>query len=70
MKLRDLISVMDNDTVVCVCDNMGPHTDVAPLKNIGIKSLMYELNRKVERVYFDASDNSIVIELEDYVCTD
>lgn len=70
MKLRDLISVMDNDTVVCVCDNMGPHTDVAPLKNISIKSLMYELNRKVERVYFDASDNSIVIELEDYVCTD
>ena len=70
MKLRDLISVMDNDTVVCVCDNMGPHTDVAPLKNICVKSLMYELNRKVERVYFDASDNSIVIELEDYVCTD
>ncbi len=66
MKLVDLIRVMDNDTVVCVCDDMGPITDVAPLKNISIKNLMDCLNRTVTRVYLDTSDGSITIELEDY----
>lgn len=66
MTLKDLINTMDDDTVVCVCDDCGALTDVAPLKNIGIKYLMNHLNRKVTRVYFDTSDNSITIELEDY----
>lgn len=66
MKLKDLISVMDDDTVVCVCDDCGAMTDVAPLKNIGVKYLMNHLDRTVTRVYFDNSDGSIVIELEDY----
>lgn len=70
MELKDLIKVLDNDTVICVCDDLGPHTDVAPLKNISIKSLIYDLNRKVDRVYFDASDSSIVIELEGEPCID
>lgn len=70
MELKDLIKVLDNDTVICVCDDLGPHTDVAPLKNISIKSLIYDLNRKVDRVYFDASDSSIVIELKDEPCID
>jgi hypothetical protein len=66
LKLIDLIRTMDRDTVVCVCDNMGALTDVAPLKNIGVTSLMDDLNRTVTRVYFDKEDGSITIELEDY----
>ncbi len=41
-------------------------TDVAPLKNIGVKHLMNHLDRAVNRVYFDKEDGSITIELEDY----
>ena len=66
MKLKDLINVMDDNTVVCVCDEMGSLTDVVPLKNISVKYLMNHLDREVNRVYFDTSDNSITIELEDY----
>lgn len=65
MKLKDLINVMDDDTVVCVCDDYGAMTDVAPLKNIGVKYLMNHLDRRVSRVYFDKEDSSITIELED-----
>ena len=66
LKLIDLIRIMDRDTVVCVCDNMGPLTNVAPLKEISILSLMDDLNRTVTRIYFDKEDGSITIELEDY----
>lgn len=66
MKLKELINVMDDNTVVCVCDDYGAMTDVAPLKNIGVKHLMNHLDRAVNRVYFDKEDGSITIELEDY----
>ncbi len=66
MKLKDLISVMDDNTLICVCDSCGAMTDVAQIKDIGVKCLMNHLDRTVTRVYFDHSDGSIVIELEDY----
>jgi hypothetical protein len=66
MKLKDLIEVMDTGTVVCICDDMGPITDVVPLEKISVKTLIDDLDREVTRVYFDTSDNSITIELEDY----
>lgn len=66
MKLRDLLDTIDYDTVICVCDDMGPHTNVAPLKEISVKSLLWELDRVVTRIYLDPADNSITIELEDY----
>lgn len=65
MKLRDLINVMDDDTVICVCDDMGRITETMPLKNIGVKGLMNELPRTIGRIYFDKEDGSITIELED-----
>lgn len=66
MKLKELLKVLRHDTVVCVVDDMGPHNDPAPLGEIGIPTLIHELERKVECVYFDLNDNSITIELEDY----
>lgn len=66
MKLKELLLVLRHDTVVCVVDDMGPHNDPAPLGEIGIPTLIHELERKVECVYFDSNDNSVTIELEDY----
>ena len=66
MKLKDLIEVLDRDTVICVCDDLGPHTEVLPISQISVKTLINELDRTVERVYFDSADNSITIELSDY----
>lgn len=65
MYLKELLNVLDGDTVICICDEMGPHTEVKPLKDISIKNLLWIIDRKVERVYFDPTDNSITIELED-----
>lgn len=66
MKLADLLKVMDDDTKICICDNMGPITNACPLKDIRAIDIIGDANRIIERVYFDASDGSIVIELEDY----
>jgi len=66
LKLKDLLQVMDDNTVVCICDDMGPLTDVVPIKNLNVKSILYIADRNVERIYFDSADNSITIELEDY----
>ena len=66
MKLKDLIAVTDSETLICVCDNMGPLTDVVKLKDISVISLVSDLDRKVERVYIDADDNSLTIILEDW----
>ena len=65
MKLKDLIITMDKETVICVCDDFGPITDVKPLSEISVKTLADDLDRNVERIYFDTADNSITIELED-----
>ena len=56
---------MDKETVICVCDDFGPITDVKPLSEISVKTLADDLDRNVERIYFDTADNSITIELED-----
>ena len=66
MKLKELLKVLRHDTVICVVDDMGPHNDPAPLGEIGIPTLIHELEREVELVYFDPADNSITIELEEY----
>ena len=65
MKLKDLIAVTDRETLVCVCDNMGPLTDVAKLQDISVVYLVSDLDRNVERVYID-TDNSLTIILEDW----
>ena len=65
LKLKDLIATMDKETVICVCDDFGPITDVKPLSEISVKTLMHDLDRNVEKIYFDPSDNSITIELEE-----
>lgn len=67
MKLRELINVIDRDTLICVCDDMGPHTDPAvKLGEVPLVQLMWELDRTVERIYHDDSDNSLVIELAEW----
>ena len=66
MTLKDILSVMDRDTNIVICDNFGPHNDVCPADRLPLLNLMGELNRKVERIYLDLTDESITIELEDF----
>lgn len=66
MELKELLKVLKYDTVVCVVDDMGPLTDPVPLNEIGISTLIHELEREIKCVFFDPEDNSITIELEDF----
>lgn len=63
MKLKELIKILDRDTVVCICSDLGPHTEVKPLNEIGIKSILSDLEAEVERVYIDTDDGSLTIEI-------
>lgn len=65
MKLKDLLSTLRNDTVICICDEYGPHTDVLPWGEIPARNIMDILDREVECIYIDESDNSLTIELTD-----
>ena len=65
MTLKELIRTIDRETVICVCDDFGPHTDIIKMKDVPLLSLMDELNRKVERIYID-DDGSLTIELENW----
>lgn len=64
MTLKELINVTDKNTLFCVCDNMGPYNDVVKLSEIPLVCLMYDLDRKVERIYVDTEDNSLTVILE------
>lgn len=66
MKLKELLKVIKPDTVVCVFDDMGSYNDPKPLKEIGVSTLIRELERKVISVFYDPDDNSLSIELEEY----
>ena len=65
MTLKELIRTIDRETLICVCDDLGPHTDIIKMKDVPLLSLMDELNRKVERIYID-DDGSLTIELENW----
>lgn len=66
MTLKELIEITDKETLVCVCDDFGPRTEVVKLKEVPLVCLMYDLDRKVERIYVD-TDDSLTIELEDWI---
>lgn len=70
LKLRDLLATIDRNTIICICDNMGPHTDVKPWGEIPAMSVIGILDREVERIYIDTSDNSLTIEMVDLVFDD
>lgn len=63
MVLKDLIAVLDDDILVDVFDNMGSHTDTVKVKEINVKHILDDLERKVKRVYIDDGDGSLSIEL-------
>lgn len=70
MKLKELINVLDRDTVICICSDLGPHTEVKPLNEISIKSVLYDLEAEVERVYIDNNDGSLTIEISSDIYSD
>lgn len=65
MKLKELLSRIDGETVICICGSMGAYTDALPWKQIPAYQIMWVLDSEVERIYLDTSDNSVTIELVD-----
>lgn len=65
MTLKELISVTDRETLFCVCDDLGPYNEVVKLGEVPLTCLMYDLDRKVEKIYVDTDDNSLTVILED-----
>lgn len=70
MTLKELISVTDRKTLFCVCDDLGPSNDVAELGKVPLTSLMYDLDRKVQKIYVDTDDDSLTVILEDFKDSD
>jgi hypothetical protein len=66
MILKDLIAVLDDDTLVNVFDDMGSHTDTVKVKEINVKQILGALERKIKRIYIDESDGALSIELDGY----
>ena len=65
MTLKELLSVTSRDTLICVCDNMGPFHDTVELSEVPLVSLMEDLDREVDRIYIDRDDHSLTVELKD-----
>ena len=66
MTLKELIDVTDKKTLFCVCDDLGPYHDVVELGKVPLVSLMYDLDREIERIYVDTEDNSLTVILENF----
>lgn len=66
MTLKELIEVTDRTTLFCVCDDLGPYNEVVELGQVPLVSLMYDLDRKIKKIYVDTDDNSLIVELEDW----
>jgi len=63
MVLKDLIAVLEDDTVVDVFDDMGSHTGTVKIKEINVRYILDSLGRKIKRVFIDEEDGSLSIEL-------
>lgn len=66
MKLKDLLLTIKPGTLVCICDEFGPHNEVCPIEKLSATTVIHILDRKVEDIYIDASDMSLTIDLVDY----
>ena len=65
MKLKDLLNTVDKNTKICICDNMGPHTEVLPWGKIPAIDILQIAEREVDHIYVDEGDNSLTIDLVD-----
>ena len=65
MTVKDFLEVIDKDTRVSICSDMGPIVDAKPAGEISIHPILYFLNAPVLRIYYDKDDESVTLELDD-----
>ena len=65
MKLKEILNVLDCKTKVCVCSDMGAFNDPCTVGELPYHCVAGALDAKVDRVYYDESDQTITIELVD-----
>lgn len=65
MTLRNFLEVVDKDTHVSVCSDLGPIVDAKPAGEISIREVIYHLDAPVLRIYYDKDDDSVTLELDD-----
>ncbi len=65
MTLKDFLEIVDRDTRVSVCSDLGPIVDAKPAGEIPVRDVIYVLNAPVLRIYYDKDDDSVTLELDD-----
>lgn len=70
MTLKEMLNVLDYKTRVCICSDMGAFNDPCTVEELPYRCVAGALDAKVERVYYDESDQTITIEVGDYFSED
>ena len=65
MTVKDFLEIVDRNTRVSICSDMGPIVDAKPAGEITVFSVLYHLNAPVVRVYYDKDDESVTLELDE-----
>ena len=65
MTVKNFLEIVDKDTRVSICSDMGPIVDAKPAGEITVHSILYHLNAPVLRIYYDKDDNSVTLEVDD-----
>lgn len=65
MTLKEMLNVLDYKTKVCICSEMGAFNDPCTVENLPYHCVAGALDAKIDRVYYDESDQTITIELVD-----
>lgn len=70
MTLKEMLNVLDYESKICICSDMGAFNDPCTVKDLPYRCVAGALDAKVERVYYDESDQTITIEVADYFSED
>lgn len=64
MTLKNFLEIVDKDTRVSICSDLGPIVDAKPAEEITIFSVIDDLNKPISRIYYDKDDDSVTLELD------
>lgn len=64
MTLKNFLEIVDKDTRVSICIDLGPIVNAKPAGEITFFSVIDSLNKPISRIYYDKDDDSITLELD------
>lgn len=70
MTLKEMLNVLDYKTRICICSDMGAFNDPCTVEDLPYRCVAGALDAKIDRVYYDESDNTVTIEVVDYFSED